>query len=79
MLPERCNGYCVAISKFHIFILMSQMFLGILMRQIPAILLPISFGEIMMVGETDRQLSLDNKFNKLKCLLHYFSAILRDK
>ena len=69
----------MAISKFHIFILMSQMFLGILMRQTPAHELPIAFGEIMMVGEADLQHPLDNKFNKLKCLLHYFSAILRDK
>lgn len=58
---------------------MSQMFLGILMRQIPASELPITFGEIMMVGESDLQHSLDNKLNKLKCLLHYFSGILRDK
>jgi hypothetical protein len=55
------------------------MFFGLLPRQISTYDLPISFGEIMTVGENDTALAIENKLAKLKCLLHYFSSVMREK
>ena len=77
LLPERCNGYSVRIPKFHAFLLVSEMILGVLPRQIATFDLPVTFGEIMMIGSNDPVRITDNKEAKLKCLLHYPSAILR--
>ena len=79
LLPQRCNGYPVTISKHHVFILLCQMFMGVLPRQIPTYDLPITFGQIMTIGQNDSVLLIENKKNKLRCLLHYFAAVLRDK
>lgn len=79
LLPERCNRDMVIISKYHVFLLMAQMFLGLLPRQISTYDLPISFGEIMTVGENDSVTVINNKQSKLRCILHYFSSILREK
>ena len=54
------------------------MVLGVLPRQIATFDLPATFGEIMMAGKSDPTKLTDNKEAKLKCLLHYPSAILRD-
>lgn len=55
------------------------MFLGLLPRQISTFDLPISFGELMTIGENDSALAVENKLAKLKCVLHYFSSILRTR
>jgi len=79
MLPEQINNYVVTINKYHLFLILSQMFMGIMWPQISTYNLPISFGEVMTIGSNDTVINVDNKKNKLKCLLHYFSAILREK
>jgi hypothetical protein len=79
LLPEQVNNYSVTISKYQLFLIMSQIFLGVMPPQISTYDLPISFGEIMTIGDNDTVITIDNKKNKLKCLLHYFSAVLREK
>ena len=79
LLPERCNNDSVTLIKYHAFLIMSQMFFGLLPRQISTYDLPISFGEIMTLGENDSALVIENKKSKLRCVLHYFSSMLREK
>ena len=55
------------------------MFFGVLPRQISTFDLPISFGEVMTLGENDSAIVVENNKNKLKCILHYFSSVLREK
>lgn len=79
LLPEKSNSDSVSVLKYQAFLVMCQMFFGMLPRQISTFDLPISFGEIMIIGENDSALATENKLQKLKCLLHYFSNILREK
>jgi hypothetical protein len=58
LLPERSNNDSVTILKYQAFLIMSQMFYGLLPRQIATYDLPISFGEIMTVGENDSALAI---------------------
>ena len=50
MLPERSNSDSITILKNQVFLILCQMFFGILPRQIATYDLPISFGEIMTLG-----------------------------
>lgn len=79
LLPEKSNRDSVTVLKYQVFLIMSQMFLGVLPRQIATYDLPISFGHIMMLGENDSALIIQNKKAKLRSVLHYFSAVLREK
>lgn len=79
LLPERTNKDSVSVIKYQAFLILSQMFFGVLPRQIATYDLPISFGEIMTLGDNDSAIAVSNKLAKLKCLLHYFSCVLREK
>ena len=52
-LPEKCLNDSMTVSKYALFLLMSQMFLGLLPRQIATFDLPISFGGIMNLDKND--------------------------
>jgi hypothetical protein len=79
LLPEKSNNDSVSLIKYQAFLVLCEMFFGILPRQISTYDLPISFGEIMTIGENDSAITIENKIAKLKCVLHYFSNILREK
>ena len=44
LLPERCNNDSIVLLKYHVFLIMSEMFFGLLPGQLSTYDLPISFG-----------------------------------